>query len=101
VGTVSHLYTFALYLPLNFFLLFDPNELVPELIVGYFLATIVMSFFSILMYIWVAVPLYLGIGYLVKSIEESMIFDEYSVDAPSLDGGITADRVYRNDDLDF
>lgn len=101
VGTLSHFYAFALYLPLNFFFVTQTGSLNPELLLAYLLATLVMGFVSILMFVWFAVPMYLGIGYLVKAAEESMTFDEYSMDAPSLDNGITVDRVYRNDDLDF
>ncbi len=101
VGTVSHVCTFALYFPLNFFLLSQASSLNPELILAYIISTLVVSFVSVVMYIWVAVPLYLGIGYLVKSIEEPMTFDVHSMEATSIDDGITVDRVYRNDDLDF
>jgi hypothetical protein len=100
VGTLSHLYTFMLYIPLNFF--FETQgEFRPELIFFYILGTILMSLVSIISYVWFAVPMYLGIGYLIKSMEESMSFDENDLDAPSLDTGITNDRVYRNNDLDF
>lgn len=100
VGTLSHLYTFALYLPLNFFFVTE-RAMNPELILAYIAGVIVMSVVSIIMYIWIAVPMYLGIGYLLKAAEETMTFDEHNMDDPSLDSGVTAERVYRNDDLDF
>ena len=73
----------------------------PELVLTYVFAVIVMSIVSVIMYIWIAVPLYLGIGYLLKAAEETMTLDEDNMDAPSLDSGVTVERVYRNSDLDF
>ena len=72
-----------------------------DLIGMYFLSLIVMTIVSIVMYIWIAVPMYLGIGYLLKAAEETMTFDDHNMDAPSLDSGVTVERVYRNSDLDF
>ncbi len=100
VGTLSHLYSFAIYLPLNFFLV-SQGTMRPELVLTYVLSVIVMSIVSVIMYIWIAVPMYLGIGHLLKAAEETMTFDDHNMDAPSLDSGVTVERVYRNSDLDF
>lgn len=74
VGTISHVYAFAIYLPANFFL-YDFNGVDVAILFMYLGSTLVMSFFSILMFIWIAVPMYLGIGFLLKSIEKNGVFD--------------------------
>lgn len=84
VGTVSHVYAFAIYLPLNFFM-YEFQGINAEIFFMYFFFTLGLSFFSILMYIWVAVPLYVGVGFLLKKIEGNMTFDYEGIDSSMLD----------------
>lgn len=74
VGTVSHVYAFAIYLPFNFFL-YEYHGMNAEIFFLYLFFTLAMSFFSILMYVWIAVPMYLGIGFLIRAIEKNVTFD--------------------------
>lgn len=101
VGTVSHVYTFALYLPLNYFLVSQDRSLSPEVFAVYLGSILLFSFFSLIMFIWISVPLYLGIGYVMKSTEESMQFDEFNSDEVILDEVISKRQMKLNDDLDF
>lgn len=70
VGTLSHFYTFALYFPLNYFL-FEFRGINLDLFGAYIGATLIVSFVSIIMFVWIAVPMYLGIGHIVKSMEKA------------------------------
>jgi hypothetical protein len=67
VGTLTHFYAFSLYLPLVF-LVEDGTGLSAELIGGYLLITFIGGIASLVMFVWIAVPMYIGIGHLVRVI---------------------------------
>lgn len=68
VGSVTHFYTFALYVPVAFFL--DGGTINDPRILGtYLLTTLILGFVSLIMFVWIAVPMYVGVGHLLKSIE--------------------------------
>ncbi len=69
VGTLSHFYTFALYFPMNYFIL-EFRGIDPSLFGAYIISTLVVGVISIIMFIWVAVPMYIGIGHILKSTEK-------------------------------
>lgn len=84
VGTVSHAYAFAIYLPANFFL-YEYHGMNAEIFFLYLFFTLAMSFFSILMFIWIAVPMYLGIGFLIREMEKNLTFDQQLNNIPVID----------------
>lgn len=84
VGTLSHFYTFALYFPLYYFL-YDFGGVNVELLGTYFGMVLFMGFVSIIMFVWIAVPLYLGVGHLVKSMESNLDISTHTFNDAILD----------------
>ena len=68
VGILSHFYTFALFFPLHYFV-FDFSGISLEIVGTYLVATLVVGLISLVMFVWIAVPMYVGVGYLLKSME--------------------------------
>ncbi len=69
VGSVSHFYTFAFYFPLQYFLT-NFQGVNWEIVGAYFIITLVVSIVSVLMFVWIAVPMYVGVGYLLMYFEK-------------------------------
>ena len=91
VGTISHFYTFALYFPLNFFV-YDLSGLSSEMFMSYIASTFVVGIISIILFVWIAVPMYMGVGHILKSLEKDIPFDLKIGDESLLDDVIaTAD----------
>lgn len=87
VGTLSHFYTFALYFPLNYF--FEGfHELSLEIIGTYILLILVIGGISLLMFVWIAVPMYIGVGHLLKSMENGEYEDDKILNESILDDGL-------------
>ena len=68
VGTLTHFYAFALYLPIVF-ILNGGGSLSGELFGMYIVCALIAGFASLIMFVWIAIPMYAGIGYIVRMIE--------------------------------
>jgi hypothetical protein len=75
VGTLTHFYTFALYLPAYFFL-FIQQEFSIETLSVYLYGVVVGGLVSLIAFVWIAVPLYAAVGYLLKSMEKNDFLHE-------------------------
>ena len=91
VGTVSHFYTFALFFPLDYLLSDYQNGLDSELVLMYLASIFIMGLISNIFFVWIAVPMYIGIGYIQKSIEKDLPVDQL------VDGEIPLDKVIEAD----
>lgn len=87
VGTLSHFYTFALYLPLMYFTEGTPR-FEPELIGTYIFATLILGFVSLIMFVWIAVPMYVGVGHILKAMEDGQYDQQRVQDEFILDDGL-------------
>ncbi|MFK7784290.1 MAG: hypothetical protein AB8B56_04190 [Crocinitomicaceae bacterium] len=86
VGSVTHFYTFALYIPIAFFI--DGGSLEdPQIIGTYLFMTFILGIVSLVMFVWIAVPLYMGVGHLLKSIEGEDYHQRKALDDSLLDDG--------------
>lgn len=85
VGTMSHLYTFALYFPLYYFF-HDFNGISFEMLGIYIGTVIFVTFFSLLMFVWIAVPMYIGVGFFQKYLEKEIQFKSETNAESILDG---------------
>lgn len=84
VGTLTHFYTFALYFPLNY-LIYDFRPFSADLAGIYVVSFLFIGFVSIIMFVWIAVPMYLGVGYLQQSMEKNLSIHDHIDDKLILD----------------
>ncbi len=87
VGMVTHFYTFALYFPLHYFLI-DFNGVSLEVFGTWIVLTLVFGLISLIMFVWIAVPMYIGVGYLLKSMEDGQYDEPKILDESILDDGL-------------
>lgn len=91
VGTVSHFYTFALYFPVDYLLSDYSNGLNGELVATFIAAVFGLGLISIIFFVWIAVPMYIGVGYIQKSVEKHLHADEHIEEESLLDSILETD----------
>lgn len=84
VGTLTHFYTFALYLPLYFFFS-HPEPMSADVIGRYIFGIFFGGGVSLCMFVWIAVPMYIGVGYIQKNFEKDLYFDDESFNDSLID----------------
>ena len=84
VGTVTHFYTFAFYLPFNYFISYYQG-ISGEIVGGYLVLTLLFGISSLVAFVWIAVLMYMSIGHLLKSMEVGTVFTEHELDNSILD----------------
>lgn len=92
VGTLSHYYTFALFFPLYYFII-DFQGLTLEMFGSYIGLTLMIGTLSLLAFVWIAVPMYVGVGHLLKSMEKGMFDEPLKYDDTILDDGLLRSDV--------
>ncbi|MDG1334411.1 MAG: hypothetical protein P8P74_18905 [Crocinitomicaceae bacterium] len=92
VGTLSHYYTFALFFPLYYFIM-DFNGITLEVFGSYVALTLMIGTISLLMFVWIAVPMYVGVGHLLKSMEKGALNEPLKYDDAILDDGLLTSDV--------
>lgn len=92
VGTLTHYYTFALYLPL-FFLFGLSQELSSDTIVMYLFGIVAGGTVSFVMFVWVAVPMYIGVGYIQKKLEKELYFNDDKPDESLLNDDLAQSEI--------
>ena len=97
VGLLTHFYTFALYLPVMYFSQ-GSQAIDLELFGMWILFTGIAGLISLLMFVWIAVPIYMGIGHIQKALEkgqygENRILDESILDDVLMSPKITNETV--------
>lgn len=91
VGTLSHFYTFALYFPLDYFINDFRNGVDGEIVAWYFASILIVGIISIIMFVWIAIPMYMGIGYIQKAMENDISTDMLIDDESILDSMLEMD----------
>jgi hypothetical protein len=84
VGTLTHFYTFALYLPLSY-LVYPVSVFDGELFQVWIGLTLLMGLVSLIMFVWIAVPMHVAVGYVLKHIEKGMYDEPIVLDDTILD----------------
>ena len=92
VGTRTHFYTFALYIPLYFFA-FEFDGFSAEIFGMWIGMTLFMGLVSLVMFIWIAISMYIGVGYIQKSFEKVLDFDQHTIDDSILDDDSTQSEI--------
>ena len=92
VGTMSHLYTFALYFPLYYFF-YDFNGISFDMLGIYIGTVIFVTIFSLLMFVWIAVPMYIGVGYIQKNFEKELYFNDDKPDESLLNDDFAQSEI--------
>jgi hypothetical protein len=95
VGSVTHFSTFALYFLVNYFI-YDYRGISLDLFGRWIGTTLAIGFISLFMFVWVAVPIYAGMGYILQSREKNKQIVQIDYDDSILDSFLETEEV---DDL--
>jgi len=96
VGTLSHFYTFALYFPLAYFtdsLGSITSEMSLELVMSYVISALAGGLVSLIFFFWLSIPMYLGVGYIIKAMEGDEFPDSETLNESLLDDVIVETEV--------
>lgn len=91
VGTITHFTTFAVFLPINYFI-FYYEGLTLDVFLSYISITLLIGFVSLILLGWLAVPMYIGIGYLIKSTEKDEDFSVHELNDSILDDDLSREQ---------
>lgn len=84
IGTLSHFYTFALYFPLND-LIYDYRGFNLDSAGIYLGSILIFGIVSIVFFVWIAVPMYVGVGHILKTVEKNVYLKDHLDVKPILD----------------